>query len=205
MMGYIQDMLRRRKYGEHIIVVSGLPRSGTSMMMKMLESAGLPIITDNIRTADDDNPKGYFEYERVKDLDKDGDKSWLQEARGKVIKIISSLLPHLPKENFYKIIFMSRHLDEIIASQNKMLVHRNEKDADASDEKMKENYRQHLRKVEVFVFKNPNVDVLEIDHREVIENPLESARKVCRFLDLKGVEPEQMAAVVDPELYRNRA
>jgi hypothetical protein len=198
-------MLRKRKYGEAIIVVSGLPRSGTSMMMKMLEAAGLPIMTDSIRTADDDNPKGYFEYERVKDLDKESDKSWLHEARGKVIKIISFLLPHLPEENFYKIIFVRRHLDEVIASQNKMLVHRNETDADATDDKMKQNYRQHLRKIEIFVFRNPNVDVLEIDHREAIEHPLESATKVCRFLGLKKTDPQSMAAVVDPELYRNRA
>lgn len=205
MLGPLKKTLKRRKYGEDIILVSGLPRSGTSMMMKMLEAAGLPIMTDNVRTADEDNPKGYFEYEQVKELDKGGDKSWLREARGKAIKIISFLLPHLPDENAYKIIFIHRHLDELIASQNKMLAHRREADTAASDAKMKENYRQHLRKVEVFVFRKPNVEVLELDHRDVIEHPLETARKVCAFLGQRGVEPETMASVVDPDLYRNRA
>src|SRR5512138_868142 len=90
-----------------IIIVSGLPRSGTSMMMRMLAEGGLPIITDELRRADDDNPRGYFELETVRQL-KDGNAAWLNEANGKVVKVISSLLEYLPQEYQYKIIFMER-------------------------------------------------------------------------------------------------
>src|SRR5215813_2579369 len=106
-----------------IIVVSGLPRSGTSMMMKMLAAGGLPVLVDAIRAADDDNPNGYFEFEPVKQL-ADGQNEWLTEAGGKVVKIISALLEYLPKSYHYKIIFMERELKEILASQQKMLSHR---------------------------------------------------------------------------------
>jgi len=203
MLGSIKKALQKKKYGEEIIVVSGLPRSGTSMMMKMLEAAGLPIMTDSLRTADEDNPKGYYEDERVKDLDKVEDKSWVREARGKVLKVVSPILPHLPPENFYRIIFMRRSLDEVLASQNKMLDHRGEENP-AEDEKMKENYRKHLRKVEVMVFRNPNVEVLEVDYGRTVNDPLDTATKVVKYLGL-SVEPEKMAAVVDESLYRNRA
>jgi hypothetical protein len=104
--------------------MSGLPRSGTSMMMKMLDAAGLPIVTDAIRTADIDNPKGYYELERVKDLEKETDKSYIRDARGKVLKVISFLIKDLPDDNQYRIIFMRRDLNEVIASQNKMIAHR---------------------------------------------------------------------------------
>lgn len=112
--------------GEPIVIVSGLPRSGTSMMMKMLEAGGVPIMTDAVRTADIDNPKGYYEYERVKDLEKETDKSYIREGRGKALKVISWLLKDLPDDNRYRIIFMRRDLGEVIASQNKMLKHRGE-------------------------------------------------------------------------------
>ena len=102
---------------ETIYVVSGLPRSGTSMMMRMLEAGGMELVVDNIRTADEDNPKGYYEDERVKDLAEAENTRWLREARGKVIKVVSSLLNYLPKNNNYKVVFMRRHLDEVLASQ----------------------------------------------------------------------------------------
>ena len=115
------DFLRRRRYGEPIVIVSGLPRSGTSMMMKMLEAGGVPIMTDAIRTADVDNPKGYYEYERVKELEKETDKRYVREGRGKALKVISFLLKELPDDNFYRVVFMRRDLGEVISSQNKML------------------------------------------------------------------------------------
>lgn len=197
--------MQRKKYGEPIILVSGLPRSGTSMMMKMLEAGGLPIMTDNVRTADSDNPKGYYEYERVKDLDKPNQsKDWMKEARGKAIKIISVLLSELPDENFYQIIFMLRSLDEVLASQNKMLKHRNEEDKKgAEDEKMKMNYEKHLRKIEVNVFDKSNVAVLNVDYSQVINKPQECALAVNSFLDI-NMNVSDMAGVVDENLYRNR-
>src|SRR5688572_29274329 len=102
----VPGYVRRWRYGQPIVVVSGLPRSGTSMAMKMLEAGGLVVVTDNVRTADDDNPRGYYEDERVKDLARDANRTWLRDARGKAIKIISFLLKDLPPDNNYKVLFM---------------------------------------------------------------------------------------------------
>jgi len=114
-------LFRKPNEPKAIIIVSGLPRSGTSMMMKMLEAAGLEILTDHLRAADDNNPKGYYEFERVKQL-KAGDFDWLPQARGKVVKIISALLEYLPNQYEYKIIFMRRNMDEVLSSQRQMLM-----------------------------------------------------------------------------------
>ena len=103
-----------------VIIVSGLPRSGTSMMMKMLEAGGLKILTDNLREADANNPKGYYEFERVKQM-KDGNLAWLPDAVGKVVKIVTGLIIYLPSDYKYKIIFMKRDLNEVLSSQKKML------------------------------------------------------------------------------------
>src|SRR5687768_1736541 len=107
-----------------ITVVSGLPRSGTSMMMKMLEAGGLEPVVDHVRKPDEDNPKGYYEFERVKALE--NDREWLPEAKGKFVKVISMLLRHLPADHRFKVIFMQRNMPEVLASQKKMLVRRGE-------------------------------------------------------------------------------
>ena len=126
MPSILHTFARRLKYGRPVVIVSGLPRSGTSMAMKMLEAGGMELVVDNIRSADEDNPKGYYEDERVKDLAETVDKEWLREARGKVIKVVSSLLNYLPKGNTYKVVFMRRNLHEVLASQTKMLDRRDE-------------------------------------------------------------------------------
>jgi hypothetical protein len=136
-------LYRQLRYGKPLIIVSGLPRSGTSMAMKMLDAGGFSIVSDGIREADEDNPKGYFELERVKELDKGGDKSWLREYRGQVVKIISFLLPDLPDDLNYRIIFMRRNLAEVIKSQNKMLDRRGEPVDPGSDERMMQLYERH--------------------------------------------------------------
>ena len=118
----MKRLYRRIRYGEPVIIVSGLPRSGTSMAMQMLAAAGVSVVTDGVREAGEDNPKGYYEDERVKDLHKETqDGAWVREARGKAIKIISFLLKDLPETNNYKVIFMRRDLSEVLASQQKML------------------------------------------------------------------------------------
>jgi len=197
------DFLRKRKYGEPIVIVSGLPRSGTSMMMKMLEAGGLSVMTDAIRQADIDNPKGYYEYERVKNLEKETDKSYVREARGKVLKVISFLLKDLPDDNFYRVVFMRRHLDEVISSQNKMLDRRGES-AIEDRETMAEAYRNHLAAVKILVRKRPNLEMLEFRYDEAVKNPKEAARMVNAFLG-GALDERAMAAVIDGELYRNRA
>jgi hypothetical protein len=201
-MAVLSDLLRRWKYGEPVTIVSGLPRSGTSMMMKMLEAGGLTVMTDAIRQADVDNPKGYYEYERVKDLEKETDKSYVREARGKVLKVISFLLKELPHDNFYRVVFMRRHLDEVIDSQNRMLDRRGEEAIDDRDT-MAEAYRNHLAAVKILVRRRPNMAMLEFRYDEAVKDPAQAARVVNEFLGGR-LDEAAMAAVVDGELYRNR-
>ncbi|MFQ5740929.1 MAG: sulfotransferase domain-containing protein [Acidobacteriota bacterium] len=191
--------------GNHaIIVISGLPRSGTSMMMKMLQNSGIPILTDHLRKADQDNPKGYYELERVKALHKDADKSWLRESEGKAIKVISSLLTELPPRYTYKVIFMLRNLEEVLASQNKMLVRRGEPVDPKNDARMKELYEKHLVKIKDWLTRQSNFEVLELNYADVVGNPLEQASRVKDFLAM-DLDLATMVAAVERKLYRNRA
>lgn len=185
-----------------IAVVSGLPRSGTSMMMKMLEAGGLDVLTDRLREADPDNPKGYYEYERVKQLEHD--KAWLPQAEGKVVKIISQLLRHLPPDYTYKVIFMRRRMDEILASQERMLVRRGEEAGKVPDEKLSALFRQHLGRVQAWLDQQPNFDVIYVSYNHVLESPHEEAKRIDAFLP-EDLDVERMTAVVDPTLYRQRS
>ena len=200
---WIRRLISRLKYGAPVILVSGLPRSGTSMMMKMLDAGGLEIVTDNVRTADEDNPKGYYELERVKDLDKKKDKSWLGELKGKVVKIIAYLLKDLPHDCNYKVVFMRRDIGEILASQNKMLVRRGEVPDEVSDERMAKLYETHLRKVKYITENRPNFDVLEVEYRDAMEDPKALVQTLNRFLGNR-LDTSKMVGVVDKSLYRNR-
>jgi len=195
--------IRRLRYGRPIVVVSGLPRSGTSMAMKMLDAAGIEIVSDGVRTADEDNPKGYFELERVKDLAQENDWSWLAGARNKAIKIISYLLKELPPTHNYKVIFLRRDLNEVLASQAKMLDRRGEPN-EIDDATMIELFENDLWKANYLLKKNPQFETLEIHYREVLDAPEAQARRVNEFLG-GGFDIEKMAAAVDPNLYRNRA
>jgi hypothetical protein len=186
---------------EIITIVSGLPRSGTSMLMKMLEAGGMEILTDNIRTADEDNPKGYYEFERVKQLEKD--KSWLEDAKGKAVKIISALLQHLPADYTYKVIFMRRNMDEILASQKQMLIRRGEPTDRVSDEKMKQMFLKHLEQVEAWLARQPNMDVLYVNYNESLKEPVEHAEKINQFLGTV-LDKERMVSAVDKTLHRQR-
>ncbi len=192
---------RRIRFGEPLIVVSGLPRSGTSMTMQMLESGGLDIATDGIRKAGEDNPKGYYEYERVKDLEKETDKSYLKEFRGKTIKIISFLLKALPETNNYKVVFMRRNLDEILASQTKMLKNRGEA-SESSNEEMLELYKNHLWKVNYLMKHRPCFEFLDVNYKDVVENPRREAERISEFLG--NLDVDKMTSAVDEKLYRNR-
>ncbi|MBT3217654.1 MAG: sulfotransferase family protein [Proteobacteria bacterium] len=203
MLSTIKNKLRDKKYGEPIVVVSGLPRSGTSMMMKMLDSAGLEIMTDGERKADIDNPKGYYEYERVKDLEKEQDKSYVRAARGKVLKVISFLLKDLPDDNQYRVIFLRRDLDEVLASQDKMIARLGSKDS-TDAEPLKEQYRNDIIRARLMCRKKNNFEMLEVHYRDTVNNPANTARAVSEFLGGK-LDQAAMLAAVDPKLYRNRA
>jgi hypothetical protein len=184
-----------------VTIVSGLPRSGTSMMMKMLEAGGMLPLTDNIRTADEDNPKGYYEFERVKQIETD--QAWLKDARGKVVKMISALLRPLPGGYRYKIIFMRRRMEEILASQKKMLIRRGEPTDAIPDEKMAALYQKHLAQMEAWLAQQPNMDVLYVTYHEVIAEPRRHAEDINRFLG-GGLDVDAMVAVVDRMLYRSK-
>jgi len=182
-----------------IIIVSGLPRSGTSLMMQMLASGGLETVTDNIRTADTDNPRGYYELEKVKKI-KD-DASWLPGTRGKAFKMVSQLLFDLPPSERYRIIFMERDLDEMLVSQEAMLQRRNR--APAPRDEIKRAFMKHLERLRDWLVEQPNMDVLYVKYAALIERPEEQAGRVSEFLRGKA-DAKAMAAAVDPALYRNR-
>jgi len=186
----------------HVYIVSGLPRSGTSMMMKMLAAGGLPILTDSLREADEDNPNGYFEVELSKAL-KEGEKKWIYNANGKVVKVISYLLEFLPDDITCDIIFMERDIREILASQKKMLQRRNESLA-ISDAEMESQFREHLRAVKYWLARKPGFRVLYVNYNEMMKNPEKLCRSVKSFLDLP-LDLEAMQAIPNQSLYRNRS
>ncbi len=185
-----------------VIVVSGLPRSGTSMMMKMLAEGGLQVLTDSIRPADEDNPNGYFELEMVKQLS-EGQKDWLANADHKLVKVISALLEHLPPENHYKVLFMERQIPEILASQRKMLARRNETST-ISDADMEAQFREHLTAIKYWLARQPNMEVMYVDYNRMMADPDQYVQKIVDFIG-EPVDVAKMRSVPNASLYRNRA
>lgn len=182
-----------------ITVVSGLPRSGTSMMMQMLEAGGVAMLTDGVRTADVSNPKGYFEDERVKKLGEDA--AWLGEADGRGVKIISHLILHLPPDRTFKVIFMRRDIEEILASQEALLASQGKGAGDANV--LRRAYTRHLREVETWLAEQANIEVLYVRHRDVVRDPAGQAERVSAFLG-GGLDVDKMVSAVDPALHRQR-
>lgn len=172
------------------------------MAMKMLEAGGMELVVDNIRTADEDNPKGYYEDERVKDLAEMEDRRWLEGARGKVIKVVSSLLNYLPKSNAYRVVFMRRNLHEVLASQTKMLERRAE-ESRTEDQELLKMYESHLEKVAFQLRFRPNFEALYVDYSDVIADPGTEARRIAEFVG-GNLDVERMVGAVDGSLYRNR-
>ncbi|MBI5895035.1 MAG: sulfotransferase domain-containing protein [Desulfobacterales bacterium] len=193
--------MHQRPLSESIVLVSGLPRSGTSMMMRMLDAGGMPIYTDNIRKANEDNPNGYYELEKIKQLEQDA--AWLKNEQGKVIKAISALLPSLPKDLFYHVIFMRRHMPEILASQQKMLKRRGVTDDRIPDTLMAAKYEAYLAATYKWIAKQSYLNVLYVHYNEVLADPWNQAQRVTAFLENR-LNVENMVRVVDPDLYRQR-
>lgn len=197
------SLFRRLRYGASIVVVSGLPRSGTSMMMRMLEAGGVTPLVDGLRTADDSNPRGYFEFEPVKDLETaHGQVPWLPEARGKAVKVVSRLLTWLPEHYNYQVVFMQRDLDEVLASQQQMLTRRGE--AGGDDHAVRAACEAHLSQVERFMAARPCFSTLFLPYRAAVTSPEATAATVARFLG-RRLDLAAMAGAVDPALYRQRA
>lgn len=186
---------------DEIVVVSGLPRSGTSMMMKMLAAGGLTPLTDGQREADEDNVGGYYEFEQVKKVAQD--PGWLEEARGKVVKVISRLLYDLPKTYHYRVIFMQRHLDEVLASQQQMLQRRGRADGGGGDAELKRLFQKHLDEIGKWLGEQANFSVLYVNYNEMLSQPDAKVQELVRFLG-GTLDAARMSAVVDQQLYRQR-
>ena len=184
-----------------ITIVSGLPRSGTSMMMQMLDQGGVDIFTDKVRKPDQSNPKGYYEHEAVKSLARN--KLWLPSAEGKAVKIISHLLFHLPANFHYKIIFMERDVNEVLVSQQKMLASQGKVKEDAVPLKLKPALEQNLAKVKSWYKDQQNIEMLFVEYASVIKDPLKESNRISKFLG-NQLHVDQMASVVDKSLYRQK-
>ena len=184
-----------------IVIVSGLPRSGTSMMMRILAEGGLPVITDELRRADPDNPNGYFEFETVRQMS-EGNVGWLANANGKAVKVISALLEYLPSDYSYKIIFLERDIREILESQRKMLAHRNEK-ATGAESEIQLQIQTHLSVMKPWLVRQPNIEVLFVNYNTLMTTPEPLCEQITEFLDLP-LNQARMLAVPDKQLYRNR-
>lgn len=184
-----------------VTIVSGLPRSGTSLMMQMLVAGGMTALSDGERRADIDNPKGYLEWERIKQLPKN--PALIAEAEGKVVKVISQLLLSLPLTHEYKIIFMQRPLSEVMKSQEEMLKRRGTADPSIDPAAITRAFQTHLYEVNTWLNGKPNVAVLRVHYRSLLNEGNAAAEKIAAFLNL-SLNIEAMTLQVDQSLYRNR-
>jgi len=172
------------------------------MMMQMLDAGGLPAVTDNIRTRDEDNPKGYYEFEPVKKTRED--PSWVPTACGKVVKMVYRLLYDLPGGFEYRVVFMRRHMDEVLASQDKMLQRAGRQGGNATPEQMAALFRRELDKVDDWLQSQPHFSVMDVQYHEMIADPVPLCEALNTFLGGR-LDVRRMAGVVDPSLYRNRS
>jgi thioredoxin len=185
----------------YITIVSGLPRSGTSLMMRMLNVGGIPALCDEHRTPDANNPNGYYEFESVKSIQDYGD--WIDRAVGHSVKIVYNLLEHLPKDREYRVIFMRRQIDEIIQSQRAMLL-RNGIKTEIPDEEIKELFERVLRQFYSWLPSQTHLKLINVSYNELLSRPASTITQINRHLGY-CLDTEAMAQVIDHSLYRNRA
>ena len=185
-----------------ITVVSGLPRSGTSLMMQMLAAGGMPVLDDQMREPDDRNPRGYFECEAVKRLSTDS--RWLSDAFGKAVKIVSPLVLSLPTAHCYRIVLMRRPIEEIVASQRTLLARQAKAGANLPDERIAELLAKQLAHTEHWLQEQPNITMITVDYHEIVMQPQTAAADVNDLLDGR-LDESGMASVVDASLYREKS
>jgi hypothetical protein len=161
-------------------------------------------MTDDLRVADESNPKGYYEFERVKQL-KEGNAGWISESKGKVVKIISALIKYLPPEHQYRIVFMQRNMGEILASQREMLLRRGEPTDRISDHDLADLYQNHLVQVTEWLAQQPNMKVIYLHYNQILENPHVPVVQLCQFLQPFSLDQDKMLSVVESSLYRQRS
>lgn len=186
---------------EFLTIVSGLPRSGTSMMMRMLETGGMHVLTDQIRTPDDDNPNGYYEFEAVKQTKED--PSWLDGSEGKAVKMVYRLLYDLPTDRSYRVLFMKRKLEEVLASQKVMLTRQGAADGSISDDHMAALFRAELDRFRKWVARQSQIAMIDVDYNRMLQDPRHELTRVNEFLGGE-LDVDAMTCVVDARLYRNR-
>lgn len=184
-----------------ITIVSGLPRSGTSLMMQMLVAGGLKPLTDGERKADTDNPRGYLEWERIKQLPKN--PALIAEAEGKVVKVISQLLLSLPDGHEYRVVFMQRPLPEVLKSQEEMLKRRGTFEGGGDTSPIEDAFQRHLIEVNRWLGSKPNIQVLRVHYHRALREPKAIAEAVADFLKVP-MDVDAMLREVDQSLYRNR-
>lgn len=187
---------------DFVTIVSGLPRSGTSLMMQMLQAGGLEVLTDGVRVTDEDNPRGYLEFEPVKHTRED--PSWLDGAAGKAVKMVYLLLPTLPSDRSYRVILMVRDLGEVLRSQRVMLDRSGKSGARLTDDKLRAVFQSEYRRIEEWLSGQPNFDVLRVRYHDLIADPDPVVDAIDRFTG-PDLDREAMRAVIDPQLYRQRA
>jgi len=187
---------------DFVTIVSGLPRSGTSLMMQMLAAGGLPALTDALRAPDESNPRGYFEFDPVKRLR--SDREWLEQARGRAVKIIHLLLKELPVDGRfqYRVVFLRRSIAEILTSQRAMLEREGKTAAD--DTVLAKVYRTQVEQAEQWLASQPAFSVLYLDHRDLIQSPAGPVSQLNEFLGGE-LDVAAMIHAIDPALYRQRA
>lgn len=171
------------------------------MMMQILAAGGAGILTDNIRQPDEDNPRGYYEFERVKQVRDDA--SWLDEAGGKVVKMVYRLLPDLPTDRDYRVIFMKRRLEEVIASQDEMLQRHGKAGGDTAQEQLADIYRRQLQEAERWLANQHNFTVLYVDYHDVLNDTERVVAELNAFLG-GSLDVPAMCQVPDSSLYRQR-
>jgi hypothetical protein len=191
----------KQTIGDEITVVAGLPRCGTSMMMRMLEAGGLPALVDGVRRPDEDNPRGYYEFERVKQLKVD--KAWLPEARGRVVKMVSALLPELPGDHRYRVVFMERDMAEMLASQQAMLARQGQAPDDRPVDQQVAAFSRHVASLCAWLDRQPNFAVLRVSYNEMLDDPRSQIDRVNGFFG-GTLDTAAMVPVVDHALYRQR-
>jgi hypothetical protein len=184
-----------------ITIVSGLPRSGTSLMMQMLVAGGMTALADGERKADDDNPRGYLEWERIKTLP--NDPGCIAEAEGKVVKVISRLLLSLPSDHEYRVIFMQRPLPEVLASQDQMRRRRGNYKKGVDSTALSNAFEGELRRVYAWLDSRAYVKALRMPYHEVLSGPKDMGGRLAEFLGME-LDLDAMAQQVDGSLYRNR-
>jgi tetratricopeptide (TPR) repeat protein len=194
----LNDKYEEQYIKDQITIVSGLPRSGTSLMMQMLDKGGLKILTDSKREADTSNPKGYYEYEPVMTIHKDN--HWLSKAQDKGVKVVAPLLKHLDPKYRYKVIFMNRDLTEIVQSQQTMIG----KNKDTLPIHLFEAYQKELKTIDTWKDNEPHVEMLYVNYSDLFNNANNITNKINAFLG-SSLDTENMVSCIDPNLYRNKA